>query len=288
MWEKFKDLKGRLLIHSLTITIASLVIYLSIFPLSKLFILLLVIFILYLANLEFSHLAKAKNLQYSVLSSLPIIILWPTLTLFSASGKEVLVGYVLLFCLSLLIWFINAFKRIENCINVLSAQVFSQAYITIPLSFSLGILFMDSVGLKNDGRIWLAYLICVSKGADVGGYFLGSWLGKRPLAPTISPRKTIEGAIGGVVFSIIISMAFYALTFIIPISLFSISFVEALFLGFGLSFLAQLGDLSESVLKRDAKLKDSSSIPAVGGVLDILDSLIFTTPLLYCYLMIWR
>jgi phosphatidate cytidylyltransferase len=135
---------------------------------------------------------------------------------------------------------------------------------------------------------FLAYLICVSKGADVGGYFLGSWLGKRPLAPTISPRKTIEGAIGGVVFSIIISMAFYALTFIIPISLFSISFVEALFLGFGLSFLAQLGDLSESVLKRDAKLKDSSSIPAVGGVLDILDSLIFTTPLLYCYLMIWR
>jgi phosphatidate cytidylyltransferase len=288
MWEKFKDLKGRLLIHSVIIALASIVIYLSVFPLSKFFILLLVISVLIFANLEFLHLVKVKGLDYSIWLSLPMIIFWPTLTLFSSSGKDVFAGYVFLSSLSLLIWILNSFKKIENSINTISVQVFSHAYITIPLSFAIGILFMDSVGFKNDGRIWLTYLICVSKGADVGGYFLGSWIGKRPLAPKISPKKTVEGAVGAFIFSILISLAFYGMTFVVPKSLFSLSLLEALFLGFLVSLVSQLGDLSESLLKRDAKIKDSSSLPAVGGVLDILDSLIFTTPFLYCYLMMWR
>lgn len=288
MWEKFKDLKGRLAIHSVIIALASIVIYLSIFPLSKFFILLLIISVLFFANSEFLHLAQAKGIEYSIWASLPIIVFWPTLTLFSSTGKDMFAGYVFLSCLSLLIWVISSFRKIENAIITISVQVFSQAYITIPLSFTIGILFMDSVGFKNDGRIWLTYLICVSKGADVGGYFLGNWIGKRPLALRISPKKTVEGAVGAFTTSILISLAFYGITFLVPQSLFSLSLLEAIFLGFFVSLVAQLGDLSESLLKRDAKIKDSSSLPAVGGVLDILDSLIFATPLLYCYLMIWR
>jgi len=111
---------------------------------------------------------------------------------------------------------------------------------------------------------------------DTGAYLIGSWLGRRPIFPSISPGKTLEGAIGGVVFSIIgilIVRALVAPYLTIP---------WAVGLAVFASFIGQLGDLAESMIKRDVKIKDSSkTIPGHGGVLDRFDSLLFTAPLIY-------
>jgi phosphatidate cytidylyltransferase len=111
---------------------------------------------------------------------------------------------------------------------------------------------------------------------DTGAYFTGIWLGRHKLFPSISPGKTIEGAIGGVLCSIagiLVARATIASYLTIP---------EAVGLGVGASIVGQLGDLSESMIKRDVKIKDSSrTIPGHGGVLDRFDSILFTAPLIY-------
>jgi len=111
---------------------------------------------------------------------------------------------------------------------------------------------------------------------DTGAYFAGSWLGRHPLLPGVSPGKTLEGAIGGLLCSIIgilVARATIA-SYITPL--------EGLGLAFAASIIGQLGDLAESMIKRDVKIKDSSkTIPGHGGVLDRFDSLLFTAPLIY-------
>lgn len=111
---------------------------------------------------------------------------------------------------------------------------------------------------------------------DSGAYFIGSIFGKTRIFPSISPGKTLEGAIGGLAFSlagIFITRAVIAPYLTVPV---------AAGLAVGGSILAQLGDLCESMIKRDVKIKDASkTIPGHGGVLDRFDSLLFTAPLFY-------
>jgi len=111
---------------------------------------------------------------------------------------------------------------------------------------------------------------------DTGAYFVGSWFGRHPLLPSVSPGKTFEGAVGGVLSSIIGILV--ARATIAPY----ITLPQAVGLAFAASIIGQLGDLSESMIKRDVKIKDSSkTIPGHGGVLDRFDSLLFTAPLIY-------
>jgi phosphatidate cytidylyltransferase len=115
---------------------------------------------------------------------------------------------------------------------------------------------------------------------DVGAYLVGRAFGKHPLIPRISPNKTIEGTIGGLAFSVASALAgkFYLQNFSIP---------HLLTLGLLLGILAQVGDLAESMLKRDCAVKDSgNSISGFGGMLDIIDSLIFTAPIFYFYVKV--
>lgn len=119
------------------------------------------------------------------------------------------------------------------------------------------------------------------KSCDIGAYFIGSAWGKRPLAPEVSPKKTWEGTLGGVGVSAVVAVLF---------ALFSgIMSVKAA-VGFGVivAVAGQLGDLFESMLKRDAMLKDSASlVPEFGGVLDILDSPLAAAPLAWVLLTAW-
>jgi phosphatidate cytidylyltransferase len=111
---------------------------------------------------------------------------------------------------------------------------------------------------------------------DTGAYFVGGWLGRHKLLPSISPGKTVEGAAGGVLCSlagILVARATIAPYLTIP---------QSVGLALGASVIGQLGDLCESMIKRDVKIKDSSrTIPGHGGVLDRFDSLLFTAPLIY-------
>ena len=107
-------------------------------------------------------------------------------------------------------------------------------------------------------------------------YFIGSKFGKHKLAPVISPNKTIEGSVGGTVFCLLSSLLVGGLV--------QISWYHCLILGILMAIFAQLGDLCESMIKRDAGVKDSSNVlPGHGGFLDRLDSYILTIPVVYYY-----
>ena len=105
------------------------------------------------------------------------------------------------------------------------------------------------------------------------------------MAPYISPKKTWEGAIGGFFASLITSLFIYFLVnYLYEVPPINLSLFHSIWLAGVLSVIAQFGDLSESLLKRDVGVKDSNSIPGLGGMLDVVDSLVFTAPLMYIYL----
>lgn len=120
---------------------------------------------------------------------------------------------------------------------------------------------------------------------DSGALVIGKSWGKHKLFPRISPHKTVEGALGGVGVAIAASFgAYFVLGALFQSAPFPIS--HAFFLGLTLGIVGILGDLSESLLKRDAKIKDSGgNVPGHGGVLDTFDSLLFTAPVMYYYAM---
>ena len=114
--------------------------------------------------------------------------------------------------------------------------------------------------------------------ADTGGFVFGLSFGRHALAPTLSPKKTIEGLIGGVIFSVLgaIISHFWFVPFF--------SLWECAILGVGIALVGALGDLAESAIKRSVSIKDSGTIiPGHGGVLDRVDSLLFTGPAFYYY-----
>ena len=162
---------------------------------------------------------------------------------------------------------------------------FGALYIIIPLGLLLKILYPSVMNPSlHDGRLWLTYLIAVTKVTDMGGYFLGKLWGRTKLAPHISPGKTVVGAVAGFFSAIGLSLVFFLISHQFAPHSFSLSLGEAIILGGLMGIFAQLGDLAESLLKRDARIKDSSTLPGIGGVLDLIDSLLFTIPVLYLFL----
>ena len=128
----------------------------------------------------------------------------------------------------------------------------------------------------SDGLGLLIFVFLAVAATDIGAYYFGVKFGKHKLAEVISPKKTIEGAIGGGLFAIAISALgiFYT----------DLSLCQAIIGGLITTLSAQLGDLSESLIKRDAGVKDSSNIlPGHGGMLDRFDGYIFAIPVAYYY-----
>lgn len=133
------------------------------------------------------------------------------------------------------------------------------------------------------GAGWIIYLLALTWIVDAGGYFVGKGLGRNKMAPTISPGKTWEGAVGGAVLGIIFSVA---VTRYLPGHT---SRVAMLCIGGLLSVTGQIGDLVESAFKRQAGVKDSGLLfPGHGGILDKVDSLLFNAPVLYGILIFYE
>lgn len=156
----------------------------------------------------------------------------------------------------------------------LALTLFGIFYLTVPLSTAIEITYFPFV----DGRWWFVYVLAVTKITDIAAYVFGKLWGSNQLTPYISPKKTWEGALGGFSAAVVMS---YFLNQWLPLNLTPIG---SLWLGAITSGLAQFGDLAESLLKRDSGVKDSSQLPGLGGLLDILDSLVFTLPFIYLYL----
>jgi len=177
--------------------------------------------------------------------------------------------------LALLFLILMQFRRRQNSgvIIGISTTIFGILYVSWFLSFLIKIRYLtDGVGL-------LATVLLITKLGDIGAYLIGSRFGKRPLIPRISPKKSMEGAIGGLTFSVLGALASKAFL--------NLSYLHLMVIGIFLGILGQLGDLSESLMKRDCEIKDSSNIiPGMGGVLDLIDSLLFTAPAFYFYMSI--
>jgi len=131
-----------------------------------------------------------------------------------------------------------------------------------------------------DGPFLIFFVLLVSWGADAAAYFVGRTYGSRPLAPILSPKKTVEGLIGGVLGAILIG--WLSSLWFLP----SFTLVDCLVLGILLTLLGTIGDLSESAFKRQTGAKDSGNlIPGHGGFLDRIDSLLLTVPTFYYYMV---
>jgi phosphatidate cytidylyltransferase len=188
--------------------------------------------------------------------------------------------YAVLF-LTLISVFLYFFQSGNEPIANISVTLMPLIYLALPLGAWISIAFFFPPNDDQEGRIWLFYLLAVTKMTDIGAYFAGSLLGKNKLSPYISPGKSWEGAIGGLLAGVITSFLF---SYFSPLIAIKLTFLQSLILGFILSSMGQLGDLAESLIKRDAKVKDSNTLPGLGGILDMVDSLVFTTPIVYIFL----
>jgi phosphatidate cytidylyltransferase len=190
--------------------------------------------------------------------------------------------------------------QIVEAIVSISATFFGVVYVGWLLSHAVSVRFIQAdlvqrygdvaaIAVHPDAGIFFMLLCLIAAlGCDVGAYFVGRAYGQRKLAPSISPNKTLEGAFGGVLtgaaLSILVKLVFDHL---IPGELsINFGFTATLLFALAIASVGILGDLVESVLKRDADLKDAGKLlPGVGGVLDRIDSALFAIPVTYYLLL---
>jgi phosphatidate cytidylyltransferase len=168
-------------------------------------------------------------------------------------------------------------------LETMSYTIFGLLYVLWLFNFITKIVYVvPHPPGKVTGHFYVLYLIVVTKFSDMGAYLTGSVIGKHPLIPHISPKKTWEGFFGALFFSL---MGSYAMIALMPQKLSLFNYWHGTVLGLLLGFAAIIGDLAESIIKRSCDVKDSGKmLPGIGGALDLIDSLLFTAPLLFFYL----
>lgn len=176
---------------------------------------------------------------------------------------------IVLLAIFVIVWLAFAVLRQSRTLQQATVDLVAPVYVGAPLGMLVALRMLS--GPK--AALLLIATIVVS---DTAQYYSGRAFGKRSLAPTISPHKTVEGAIGGVICGALFMVV--ALTFVFPAT----PIIVRVLLGLVIVLLGIAGDLFESRLKRLAHVKDSSSlIPGHGGVLDRIDALLFATPVFY-------
>lgn len=165
---------------------------------------------------------------------------------------------------------IQRFKTTSDAPLVAAKQIFGMTYIPLLLSF------LVVLRNGNEGMVWASFVLWVVAWGDIGAYYVGSYLGRHKLCPAVSPKKTVEGAVGGLAANLVSALVF-AMLFADSMGNLRIAII-ALTAG----ALGQAGDLFESLFKRAAGVKDSGSIlPGHGGFLDRLDALMFAAPTVF-------
>lgn len=175
------------------------------------------------------------------------------------------------------------FGRGDHVVARLTATICITSFLAIPLAFALG---LRQISPDRTGLLLLASVIFVAKWADAGAYFSGRLLGRTPLAPVLSPKKTWEGLAGGALFAFVAALVFHwaIMPWLLAVPPTPRSGVWLLMYAVSLTGAGLLGDLSISLLKRDAERKDSGQLlPGLGGCLDVIDSLLWTCPLGYIW-----
>jgi len=254
-------------------------ILLSIFAVLNDWVFIIVLLALTIGGLyEFFYLVKKKGIPIYSYTGIIFGILIPLSIFFQFELTEkwellfIVVVLLLIFILQLIR------KDSHNAIIGISTTLFGVLYVSWFFSYLIKIRFLLP-GIE--GVKLLGFILLITKCGDMGALLVGSKYGKHPLLPRISPNKTIEGSAGSFVFSIVTALLAQSL---LPSSI-EFSIAHVIFIGAFFGGLGQLGDMSESLIKRDCNVKDSGKfLPALGGALDAIDSLLFSAPAFYFYM----
>ncbi len=170
--------------------------------------------------------------------------------------------------------FVFLFKSTPQIIETIRIQ--TQAILYIPLSLSILVLIRNG----SDGIAWIFFLLIIVFAGDTSAFYFGTYFGRHKLCPSVSPGKTIEGSMGGLLANILVGSIFKFLLF--P----HLSWATCIIFFMLIGAAGQIGDLFESALKRMAGVKDSGTIlPGHGGILDRIDALLFATPITYLFIL---
>lgn len=176
--------------------------------------------------------------------------------------------------LGLLVWPLLR-RGVEGALEAWALAVAGPMYVGWSLSHAVTLRQLDQ------GWEWVFFVLLSTFATDTSAFFVGRLLGRSPMAPSISPGKTWEGAVGGFVGAIVASLV---LAWLLGLS---VSMWQVVLLGVLVGIFAQVGDLAESLLKRAAGVKDAGAlVPGHGGILDRLDSVVFTVVVVY-YVLVW-
>ena len=189
-------------------------------------------------------------------------------------NMEIVFPFFVLLLIFLSILFMATSQNLSSTISHMGIVFFGIFYIGFLLSH------VSLIRNMADGKQWVLFLIATVWVGDISAFIGGSLFGKHKLYPKISPNKTYEGLAGAIIGSILV--AFLFASFFLP----QLEKGDVILVAIGLGFLGQLGDFTESMLKRSAQVKDSGSlIPGHGGMLDRLDSFLFSAPFLHYSLL---
>lgn len=226
----------------------------------------------------FEVLSAAKLTNFRLLCAVCAILtaLIPFLT--NKLGEYIILIYITLVFLIFLM--LIAYHKVLS---------FKDAFMSLFISFAIGFSFSTFVFVRDmcgeNTSLGVFYILLMLGGAwlsDTGAYFVGSIWGNKKLAPQISPKKTVEGAVGGLLSSVSCFLIIGLIFQVIWKDTFEVNFLLLALTGAVLSILSILGDLSASVIKRQCEIKDFGKIfPGHGGVLDRFDSVLFTAPALW-------
>jgi phosphatidate cytidylyltransferase len=235
--------------------------------------LILIILLVVLCQLEYARLSRIR--QGGVERTIGILVAISMPFCAMMAGER---GLVMALSASLIVWLTleTAFrKELEGVLHKIGARMLGYLYAALLPSY-----FILVWKLPN-GIHWLFWTITVTAVGDTAAYYVGSLLGRHKLLPRISPNKTVEGAVAGLLGNAAGGLAYAAMFFPSKMAM------DGVLLSLMVGAAGQLGDLGESMLKRAVGVKDSGGIlPGHGGVLDRFDSLLFSLPVVF-YWAIW-
>jgi phosphatidate cytidylyltransferase len=228
------------------------------------------------AVFEFFTALRQRGFQPAILPGAFAAMLLPVVAYKrGADGMLIVLGLV---TLTTLLWYLAGVVRDRPAVNI-AVTLSGVLYIGL-LGGTAGLI----LSLKNNALGVLLGAVLCTVAYDVVGFFVGANLGQRPLAPDISPNKTWEGLIGGVIAAVAMAFLLSKVFDVAPWQTTS----SAIALGLIVAVMAPLGDLTESMLKRDLGLKDMGTLlPGHGGVLDRIDAMLFTVPAIW-FLARWK
>lgn len=234
---------------------------------------IVVLIVAFVAADEYLRMVTGETLRQRERALINVVLVLPVIPVAATAGKEHLDTSLLISFFVLTGYFLYRYAKFKDSYAFFSRLIFGVVYVGFLCSHLLLLRYLEN------GAAWLIIASAITASSDSGAYFVGTAIGKNKLCPNISPKKTVEGAVGGLLFAIL--AAFASAYLLLPdVNSWFLMCVTVV-----LTIAAILGDLTESIIKRGTGTKDSGTwLRGHGGLLDRIDSLLFAVPVLYMIL----